>query len=42
MNAASTVLARIICGLVFGPVDRTVSRFVEFYTDELASIEAGT
>ena len=29
MNRASTLLARALVALVFGPVDRTVCRFAE-------------
>lgn len=29
MNRASTLLARALVSLVFGPVDRTVCRFAE-------------
>lgn len=37
MNAVSTVLARLVCAVAFGPVDRTVCRFQRFYAEELAA-----
>ena len=40
MNRASSVLARLVCAVVFGPVDRTVCRFQRFYAEELAATRA--
>lgn len=40
MTRVWDLVGSLVAWVVFSPVDRTVSRFVEFYTDELASIEA--